>query len=314
MFHPIRLFVLLQTPAPPAGLAGDSATDVGAALFEGSGGVGSEGRIRSHRGAADVGGTPPLTARSGADVFDFLATPRTDTGFAPPQVRGVQGADLGGGDPACTLPAPLALTSPPCRLHPSPTALQPASPSPTLLTLQSLHGIATRGGQPAAPGSGSLPATPMTARSDVFDGLLTPAAAGGTAGAAAAAAAFGRPDSVPLLNTSALAAAAPHSAAPSARGTALSHRPSDIFDHLGTPTHAGDAAAVAAAALAAAAGMVAVEASMEAEREASEAEAVSLRGTPSAAQAASARRPGFRMDVNDLAEGSESGEAAFRHA
>lgn len=89
---PRDVFDDINTPRVPAvgASAGDSAGD------EADGPGGSGGTIKSHRMstaaelaggdvAAAAAGTPPLTARS--DVFDFLNTPRTDAGFAPPQVR-----------------------------------------------------------------------------------------------------------------------------------------------------------------------------------------------------------------------------------
>lgn len=86
---PRDVFDDLRAPGTMAGLVADSAIDVGADP------AGSEdGTIKSHR-ALDAGaagacpeglhGSPPMTARS--DVFDFLATPRTEAAlFGPPQV------------------------------------------------------------------------------------------------------------------------------------------------------------------------------------------------------------------------------------
>ncbi|EFN59555.1 hypothetical protein CHLNCDRAFT_138249 [Chlorella variabilis] len=173
---PRDVFDDLRAPGTMAGLVADSAIDVGADP------AGSEdGTIKSHR-ALDAGaagacpeglhGSPPMTARS--DVFDFLATPRTEAAlFGPPQA---------------------------------------------------LHGINTKARQAAeagaAVGGSSMPITPMTATSDVFDMVAT----GSTA--------------------------------------------ADEEDR----------------------------------------EALSLGGTPSAAAAGGgvARRPGFRLDVNGLAEGAVS--------
>lgn len=185
---------------------------------------------------------------------------------------------------------------------------------------QALHGINTKARQAAeagaAVGGSSMPITPMTATSDVFDSLSTPAAAAAAGGSAT----FGRPEGIPLINTAALAAAgtqqrewqAPGSAAPSVRGR-LSRRESDAFDFLQTPargSHAIEAAADALA-LAAAGGIAAaaVVATGSTAADEEDREALSLGGTPSAAAAGGgvARRPGFRLDVNGLAEGSVSG-------
>lgn len=224
----------------------------------------------------------------------------------------------------CRFPSLSAACCPPacCTLRTTPA-------------LQSLQGINTRGPntvQQAVFGGDSMPGTPMSAGGDIFDGLVTPttaAAAAGAAGGVAMAAAFHRPDGVPPLNTAALArdgmGRAPaesaqgsaadgelpegetdlptgtsyytaqdgrstafpsqsSSAFASGRG-ALSSRPSDVFDGLPTPAHGASGAQAAAIALGAVAGTAAV-----------------------AAGAGAARRPGFRMDVNDLAEGSVSGE------
>lgn len=186
--------------------------------------------------------------------------------------------------------------------------------------VQSLRGVNTRGPSRMAAlgGAGSQPATPMTAGGeggDVFDALVTPNTVAAAAGAAAAAAAFHRPDGVPPLNTAALAAAggAPGGRAPSeaerqagageapleeedlptgtsyytavgGRSTAMASlassafttgrggRPSDASDGLQAPAASGGAVAAAAA----------------------------------GGQAAE-RRPGFRMDINELSEGSVSG-------
>lgn len=185
---------------------------------------------------------------------------------------------------------------------------------------------------------------------DIFDGLVTPTAtaAAAAAGAAGAAAAFQRPDSVPPLNTAALkaagatgSAAAPAtgatgttfysaqgatSGAPpsersafqsarsglaSGRSALPSGRPSDVFDFVQTPMHSSRAgaapAALAAGVVAAgvAAGAVAAAAAGSAEERAAAEEA-----QPGAVDVA-ARRPGFRLDVNDLAEDSVSGERLF---
>lgn len=214
--------------------------------------------------------------------------------------------------------------------------------------MQSLRGINTRGpGGQLAPGLGgmdgsSLPATPMTAGGgDIFDGLVTPTAtaAAAAADAAGAAAAFQRPDSVPPLNTAALAAAgaagsavAPttgatgttfysaqdaasgafpsdRSAFKSTRSGLPSGRASDVFDFVQTPAHSSRGGTVAAgvAAGAVTAGVVAAAAAA-AKLGSSEQQGASQQDEPAAVEVA-AKRPGFRMDVNDLAEDSVSGEA-----
>lgn len=214
--------------------------------------------------------------------------------------------------------------------------------------MQSLRGINTRGpGGQLAPGFGgmdgsSLPATPMTVGGgDIFDGLVTPtaAAAAAAAGAAGAAVAFQRPDSVPPLNTAALASAGAQgsTAAPatgatgttfystqeaasgafasdrsgfkSARSGLPSGRASDVFDFVQTPAHSsrGGAAPAALAAGAVAAGLVAAATVAAAPGSSAEQQGAGEEGQPAAGEVA-ARRPGFRMDVNDLAEDSVSGE------
>lgn len=205
---------------------------------------------------------------------------------------------------------------------------------------QALRGINTRSpvtqlaaGDGVGGDGGSMPATPITATAegDVFDGLMTPAAAGGAAGLgmAAAAAAFGRPQGVPPLNTTGMAAAGSQPqqwqsvsgdtpgamlSGRSEAGGGLTRRDSDVFDFLQTPAHGSGAAEAAAAALALAAAGGAVAAAAATSSRAQQKEdgeqgsAVSLEGTPSAAAAAAAaavgRRPGFKLDVNDLAEDS----------
>jgi hypothetical protein len=206
--------------------------------------------------------------------------------------------------------------------------------------LQALRGINTRApGTQLAAGDGvggdggTMPATPMTATAegDVFDGIMTPAAAGGAAGLgmAAAAAAFGRPQGVPPLNTAGLAAASGQPqqwqsvggdtpgamlSGRSEAGGGLTRRESDAFNFLQTPAHGSGAAEAAAAALAlaAAGGAVAAAAATpsraQQEEEDEQGSAVSLEGKSSAAAAAAAaaigRRPGFKLDMNDLAEDS----------
>lgn len=226
----------------------------------------------------------------------------------------------------------------------------PCNPWPCLQPLNSINtrapGTQRAAGAAGGVGSGSMPATPMSATSDVFDGLMTPAAAASAAQAGVAAQAFGRPQGVPpLAMGSAVASMAmcpPGSVAPSARGEDLSGRQSDVFDFLQTPAHGSGAAEAAAAALAAAADAGSAAGGWPAGADASMPdvpgveEAASSMGAgaaspaplgitagqegeegavPSAAAAAEApaagaaaeRRAGFHFDISQLAEGSETG-------
>lgn len=113
---PRDVFDDLQTPAPGAGGAGGdtageelgllsaqhSARGTGSAERAAGVTLGAPGTL-SRRGTAAAGELEaPLTARS--DVFDFLATPRTEAGaFAPPQAsdRGRAGAGAGSCEACC---------------------------------------------------------------------------------------------------------------------------------------------------------------------------------------------------------------------
>ena len=155
--------------------------------------------------------------------------------------------------------------------------------------MQALRGINTRMRDRTEAGvaGNSLPTTPMTATSDVFDALATPAAS--VAGVVAAAM-FAQPSSVAL-----------HSAAPSDRCGNLSCKP-DVFDYLETPAHAASGA-FGAVTMAASGGV-------------SESAATSLDGIrPAAAvnsQRGAARKAGFRLDVNGLADSSCQGAPGTR--
>ena len=147
-----------------------------------------------------------------------------------------------------------------------------------------------------------MPATPMTAASDVFDGLVTPAVAGAVAGAAAVVQAH--PSGT---------VAGPGSAAQSDFAGGMDAEP-DVFDFLQTPAPGspanGAAPAGAPRGSAAKAGAEqgdAAEHDIVAHGGASPA-ATALDG---AASVAAGRRPGFHLDVNQLAECSESGEPRF---
>jgi hypothetical protein len=148
--------------------------------------------------------------------------------------------------------------------------------------MQMLRSVHTQARHEAA--QGSLPATPMTAGSDVFDGLATPAAGS----------AFGRPHAVPPLNTAVLSLGAfngEQQAHGSVAATAQGSHDSDVFDFLQTPApyrdDAGDSDPLR----------------HNKHKADSEGQPAAL----AAPAAGSERRPGFHMDVNGLAEGSVSG-------
>lgn len=145
-----------------------------------------------------------------------------------------------------------------------------------------------------------MPATPMTATSDVFDGLATPGAATST-----------RPLGVPPLDTAALGggqAAASHG-----------QHESDVFEFVQTPAHGSGASQAATAVLAVATGgiaggvVVAMAAPSSIQDERCPGAAAASGVAP--AGAGVVRRPGFCLDVNGLAESSVSGVlGCMRHA
>ncbi len=153
---------------------------------------------------------------------------------------------------------------------------------------------------------GGMAANPMTAASDAFDGLFTPAVAatGGAAAGAAAATALAKAQG---------AAVPPGSAPPS--GSASGMDAEDVFDFLQTPAPGSpaDGAGLADAARSSAAKADGDEGGAE-QREV-EAPGGALAGTRATAEPAglaAGRRPGFHLDINQLANCSESGKPGLR--
>lgn len=141
-----------------------------------------------------------------------------------------------------------------------------------------------------------MPATPMTAASDVFDGLVTPpvAAAGGAAAGVTVAAELVQPSG---------AVAPSGSATPSGSAGGMEAEP-DVFDFLQTPAPGSpaDEAAPVGRGLESDAG---AGASAQHQMAALGGAAVAA---PALAAAAVGKRPGFHLDINQLAESSESGK------